>query len=246
MFDGNKILPARIVEWDSAFFGLPIARLDALDGFSYEQISTTLNNLRSNDFKLLYLFAKQEDQKTFDNAVRAGGSPMGSRVVFMMNIKDRKKTKEESRIIEYNHRVVESELLKLALLSGAHSRFNLDENLPKGSFERLYETWISRSVKREIAQNVLVHHSPMDQITGLITLGRADQVGDIGLLSVDPQFQGKSIGTKLINEAVNYFIGQNLSQLQVVTQGNNKAAVNFYTRLGFHKESEYNIFHFWL
>ena len=246
MFENNSISPANNLIWDSAFFGLPIARLDVVQTLSSDQILGLLQKLKSQKVSLLYFFVDQNDKKTFDNALKAGGLPVGSRAVFVIDINNMLYKKKVSNIQEYLDSHVDPVLIDLALQSGLYSRFQMDKNLPEGAFGKLYETWITRSVKKEIAEAVFVYKNNHNEIRGLITLGKSGERGDIGLLGVDTESRGQSIGTKLVDEAVHYFKKKKIRELQVVTQGNNLPAVHFYTKYGFLKESEHYIFHFWL
>ena len=245
MSENNSILPAKILVWDSAFFGLSVARLDVFETLSPDQILILLQKLKQQKVNLLYFFIDQHDKKSFDNALKTGGVSVGSRVVFVMDINNKLYNKKVSNILEYEDKKVHPKLIELALQSGIYSRFQLNKNLPEDAFYRLYQTWITRSVKKEIAEAVFVYENDKE-IAGMITLGKVGERGDIGLLAVDAEFRGQLVGTKLLDEAVDYFKKKNIQELQVVTQGNNKPAVHFYTKYGFLKESEHHIFHFWL
>lgn len=59
-------------------------------------------------------------------------------------------------IVPYTAAAPDSELLSLALNSGEFSRFKLDPLFSAELFEKLYTRWITRSVRKEIAWQVLV------------------------------------------------------------------------------------------
>ena len=68
-----------------------------------------------------------------------------------------------------------------------YSRFRLDPRIPEESFERLYETWIVRSVLGDLADAVLIAGRGTDRgdPAGLISVSLAGGEGSIGLIAVD-------------------------------------------------------------
>lgn len=143
------------------------------------------------------------------------------------------------------NRDVSADLIDLALASGAFSRFKLDKNFRQGEFENLYTVWITRSVKREIADAVYIIR-PHNDILGLITLASLDRAVDIGLLAVAGGQRGKGYGRALV-EAASFQAAQNgLGTISVKTQLDNAAAVAFYRGCGFSIAAVDYIFHVWI
>ena len=60
-------------------------------------------------------------------------------------------------IFSYEDVFPSSKLIDLAIQSGIYSRFNVDKNIGKEKFEELYRLWIIKSVKKEIAKEVIVY-----------------------------------------------------------------------------------------
>ncbi|MHB8876384.1 MAG: GNAT family protein [Myxococcaceae bacterium] len=87
------------------------------------------------------------------------------------------------------HRARDSELTRLALAAGEHSRFNRAPRFPKGGFEKLYRLWIERSITHEIADAVFVARRRAG-LTGLVTVGEKQGRADIGLIAVDASARG--------------------------------------------------------
>ncbi len=76
---------------------------------------------------------------------------------------------ENNFIESYKEKSPDTELIKLAIQSGIYSRFNVDEKIGKQKFEELYSLLLINSLKKEIAQEVLLI-SNETKITGFVTL----------------------------------------------------------------------------
>jgi len=136
-------------------------------------------------------------------------------------------------------------LTELALQSGKYSRFRQDPRFPRELCDKLYTCWITRSVSKEIALEVLVVKEHSD-LLGLITLGTKGGRGDIGLMAVAEHARGKGIGRTLVTDADRFFEERGYTYIQVVTQRRNLAACHLYESCGYKIEKVENVFHFWL
>ena len=135
-------------------------------------------------------------------------------------------------------------LYKLALVSGQHSRFRLDERFSSGKFEDMYKIWVENSINNKIADEIFVYCID-DKICGFITIKITNDVGKIGLLAVDPEYQGLSIGKKLIKFCEAYCFNNEVKYLEVATQFRNDGANNFYTKCGFDVKEIIEVYHLW-
>ena len=175
----------------------------------------------------------------------ASGLLVDKKVTFFKEISETDNITGSQFIKSYNRDYVSDKLKSIALQSGIYSRFNVDPNFKNREFEKLYTEWISKSVQKEIANEVLVYYENGDE-KGLITLGLKDNYGSIGLLAVDEKERGKSIGKKLVQSALIYFKNKKTNIVEVVTQIENKGACGFYESLGFEVKSLVNIYHLWI
>ena len=140
---------------------------------------------------------------------------------------------------------VSSDLENLAALAGTYSHFKTDPKFPHDLFIKLYITWIYNCVNGKTADVVMVSQQN-DKTTGMITVGKKDGRGDIGLLAVYSEFRGQNLGTHLVRAAQKYWLENGLTHGQVVTQKTNKAACGLYEKCGFKQEKCENLYHFWL
>lgn len=224
------------LKWDSDFFGLRIGKCCLNTQSEMNELFSQRKKIRT-DYDLVYLFSENDlqgetecchlvDQKVIYATKPSAGS-------------------SNAHIMEYPTDYVSTALLSLALASGAYSRFKLDDNLPEGSYERLYQRWIELSVAHEIATEVFCFM--MDgEPKGMVTLKRETTDATIGLVATDPQYRGKGIGMSMLEYVKNYCWEQNIKKLTVATQKQNLPACSLYEKAGFTVESCTNIWHWWL
>jgi dTDP-4-amino-4,6-dideoxy-D-galactose acyltransferase len=135
-------------------------------------------------------------------------------------------------------------LINLSIQSGIYSRFNVDKNIGKDKFEKMYTLWIKNSISRTKAKEVLAF-SANNESAGFVTLGESHARADIGIIAVDHNYRGKGIGKALMSSAEKWSsdIGHNV--IQVVTQGDNIPACRLYESCGYKLEKLEFFYHIW-
>lgn len=233
----NSLL-IRTLPWDSDFFHLRIGRVDVHAATDWVLLREMVESGQA-PFDLLYVFSDAELPAPLPAARR-----VDTKIVY------RKKVSPtglpgNGHIREFGETVPDAELYRLALISGQHSRFKVDDRFPEGSYERLYRKWIENSVNGQFADTVLCHVEG-DSKRGFVTLGVKAEEGEIGLIAVDPRWQGHGIGAKLIQAAERRLQARGVDYLEVATQQDNVAACHFYEKCGFVKKSGTDIYHLWI
>ena len=220
----------KYLSWDSEFFGLKIGRVDV---FSIQE----LDQLRTRGYDLVYVFAK----KQFDVANSSNILLIDKKVVFNKKISGIW-NENNNNIVSVNR--ANNSIVDLALLSGNFSRFKLDNRLSH-KFKEMYKTWLQRSLKREIASEVLVYENEGVAL-GFVTINRNSSIATIGLIAVNEMHQGKKIGSALMRAVENWCIKCNVFEIDVTTQLDNKQACYFYERNGYSiKQIDY-IYHYYI
>lgn len=228
------------LDWDSAFFKIKVGKIEVESVENLESIFS-----RQSAFDLLYLFVppgliepKKVEQSfrncvwvdnklTFTKMVSYGFNPTGNKQV---------RTADISHYTEG--------FQSLAFESGKFSRFRMDERFSDDAFKALYSEWMKKSLSREIALEVFyIENNGVE--AGMVTVGEKNGRLDIGLIAVDERFQGQGLGSVLLKKVEAYAFGKGFREIQVVTQGKNLAACNFYKKNGFSVNHEVNIFHVW-
>ena len=226
--------------WDSDFFQKKVGRIVAENTDCIENL---LNETKNNNYQLIYIFGKKDffiDDKILKqfNGLLADRKILYEKEIFEL-------VQSSPIVSEYKNKELISELEQLAYISGEFSRFKLDKNFDKNCFYRMYKIWMENSLKKQIADNIFVVKEN-DVINAMVTLKIDNKRGNIGLIGVSSNTQGKGYGKALINACENELLNKDISKLEVPTQYNNTQACKFYEKCGFKIKEITNIYHFWL
>ena len=216
--------------WDSDFFEIKIASVDA----SHEVADIDLQ-----EFDMFYSFHSNE------NKVFANFQPSfrEHKIIFEKLLGQIKDVDADIRSVDDNFKDV-STLQDLAYESGKHSRFKLDGNFAERQFKNLYNLWITNSLSRQFANDVLVIYQN-DKIGGFVTYKINQEIATIGLIAVLPEFQGQGLGSKLLQRVEYLLFKKEVEKLQIPTQQENLDACGFYTKKGYSILSITPITHYW-
>lgn len=231
------------LKWDSELFGYGIAKITS-NNLTGDNLNKILKNLAGENIRLVYWSIDPKDRTSNNTALANNGTLVDTKITYIKNITETLFEKPEFIYSVINH-PIPTKIISLALQSGLYSRFKNDSHFKNNEFEKLYKAWIENSLNGKIAKDVLVYKEFDDEL-GLITIGVKNNRCNIGLLAVDEKMRGKSIGTLLINAAFEKCKKLGYNDIQVVTQKTNVGACTFYEKMGFEKEKEENIYHFWL
>jgi|WetSurMetagenome_2_1015567.scaffolds.fasta_scaffold59666_2 dTDP-4-amino-4,6-dideoxy-D-galactose acyltransferase len=234
----------QLLEWDTNFFGMKVARIT--DPFmSMEKVASTLAELKLKGFSFIYWPANHEHNEKDIN--KLGGLLVDLKTTFMIDFDSSPLDESLSTdiVVPYSVSMQLQDLETLAIQSGQFSRFAIDPHFPREKFIMLYKTWMNRSLRREIANEVLVIEET-GRVVGMVTLTEKEGRGNIGLIAVDASSRGKKYGETLVRAAQKWFIKNGYKIGQVVTQGNNISAGNLYKKCGYSVEKVEYYYHFWL
>ena len=226
------------LNWDSEFFNLNVGKVE-LTGISLKDITDLYK------YDLVYFFINPNDFSINKQLVEAQALLVDEKVTYCKKVSEISST--DINISSYTRKLMHSDedVVRIGLQSGIFSRFNLDPGFTKNDFERLYTTWMNRSIDREVADEVFVYQEN-DKIIGTVTVREVNNKGDIGIFAVDAMTRGKKIGTKLLNHVNAYCIEKCYEGLQVITQKANADACKFYEKNGFTIDSVINVYHLWI
>jgi dTDP-4-amino-4,6-dideoxy-D-galactose acyltransferase len=233
------------LEWDSSFFGFPIALIQQ-ETVSEEELSSALAQLKAEGVKCVYWPASAAHPELIRLAGKYNGKWVDTKIIYSRNLAGITFNYAEKLYINpYQAAEPDEELIQLAIASGAYSRFKKDERFGWQNFEKLYRQWITDSVKKKIAEAVFVSRFQND-LTGFITAGGKNGIGVIGLVAINEKYRGVGIGNMLMEYTLTWFNKNGYQKVEVATQQENKAACSLYEKFGFRPEKIYHYFHFWL
>ena len=221
------------LDWDSNFFGYSVGKITLDKKQSNSKISTIKRDL--SNYRLIYVFSENQllnDLEVFSD----------EKVI--LEARSNKQRGEINKAIKSATVDDFEQLLPLAITSGRFSRFRLDEKFVNNEFQRLYQEWLTKSIKHVLADEVLIWRDGLT-IAGFVTLKKSNNVIDIGLISTDTQHQGKGIGGALVRAVFHYAISNNYPNVRVPTQRRNTDALAFYKKNDFVEVENTFIYHVW-
>ncbi|MCA9522229.1 MAG: GNAT family N-acetyltransferase [Myxococcales bacterium] len=129
-----------------------------------------------------------------------------------------------------------AQLLDTATSIFRTSHFYVDPFYPEEQANELHRRWLSNCHHGGLADVVLTSREG-DVATGFVTCkvvaaAEGRRIGDIALVGVHRQHQGKRIGTALVAHALRWFASR-CDDVHVRTQAINYGAVNLYEKCGF-------------
>lgn len=233
----------QILDWDTDFFGLKVARITE-PTLEEQELSEIISDLKAKGVNLVYWSSSREIEEVI--LKQYDGILADKKITFTIDLESLNYKKHISTdIVEaFKQSMRISDIQNLAFQSGEHSRFVVDNKIPREKFLGLYSTWIRRSLNKEISEEVFVIRDGK-RVVGMVTLGNKNGRGDIGLLAVDRNYRGKQYGQKLVHASQLWFINSGYQFSQVVTQGANIPACNLYKKCGYSVEAVEYFYHFW-
>jgi len=230
-----------LLEWDSQFFGYPVARV-FFDPAGIDNLDKIMLQIDAGKIHLTYFFVPLKADYLNNQISLKGGISVDQKTIFT------KKSEPHSdfinSIIDYPGGEIDPRLVDLVLQAGSYSRFRIDSNFKNKEYEKLYITWLSNSLNKSIAFKTLVAKRK-DDILGITTIGQKGKHADIGLVAVDENFRGQGIGYDLIHSADSIAFEMGFKEIKVVTQYKNRSACRLYEKCNFSIESITNIYHYW-
>ncbi len=242
---------ARTLPWDSAHFGFQVGEIVS-PNLGDNELAAALSCAQTAQHRLVYWStqARRSLPHRFDDF---GATPVNHRVQYSMDlISDR--TESNPFTVDRGLKIIACPpgpaghaLEELAILAGTHSRFHVDPRISVDRFESLYRIWVNRSTRRELADQVLVvtPSGSINDAVGFITVSRTGDCGQIGLLAVHPDVQGRGVGSLLMAKAHDWMTEHGVRTVSVVTQPENIPACRLYTRWKYMPVNVQAWFHFW-
>jgi ribosomal protein S18 acetylase RimI-like enzyme len=236
--------PIESLEWDSAFFGVPIGRV-SLSSATPEQLSEAAGRADQQGIECLYWLIDGGDAVSPRAAEACGFQLVDVQLTFATKLP---RSVGPDRPPLAHVRLFEPGdlpgLLALARESHRASRYFYDGNFADDRCAALYEEWIKRALRRDSDIVLVTEHEKQPSGYCVCHLS-ADRIGNIGLIAVDPKCHRGGIGTALVSAALDHFERSGMRSATVVTQGRNIASQRLYQRCGFVTESMRLWYHRW-
>jgi dTDP-4-amino-4,6-dideoxy-D-galactose acyltransferase len=247
--DSTGIL--RLLPWDSRYFGFPVARITGAD-LGDAGVSEALRAARARSVRLVY-WAKTPGLSVSPEILQEfAGSLVDQKATFATDLAAQGRSTADAEsspfvVVEHPKGAASPQLLELGVRAGQFSRFQTDPRITAEQFRGLYEIWMDRSTRGELAGAVftaLPREGPAEPV-GVITAAESGRVGQIGLLAVSEGVRGQGIGTRLVKQAHEWMRKVGAGRAEVVTQLANRAACRLYEGCGYRLHDVQDYYHFW-
>ncbi len=233
----------RLLEWDSEFFGLKIARVTArsLDGSLADAVERWC---RKRAVECVYYLSPGDDFRSHRTAWKHGFEFVDVRVTLQREIPGGDSAPADSGTLR---RASEEDIPALKAIAGSVfgiSRFHADSRFSREKADGLYRVWVEKSC-RGYADAVLVAEESGEP-AGFATLRVVeDGVGRLELLGVASGQRGRGVGGRLVQGVLEWCRERGLGRVFTITQGCNTAAQRLYQRAGFSPGGVEIWFHRW-
>jgi len=229
--------------WDSSFFEKKIGKIQ-LNSVPDIEVNTLINLGKTQGFDLIYGFLNLPQTSFPHHFDKFRDWYVTTNILYTISISEHPFGSDPCIRTVFTENDT-SALLNLGIEAGHSSRFKIDGRFPNGSFEKLYQTWVTNSLDKIIADEVIIYDDGTG-ILGFVTVKLNENVATIGLIAVDANARGQRIGAKLMDAVFAYCQKNEIDTVQVSTQMENLGANNFYKQQGFVPLSQTAIYHFWI
>jgi dTDP-4-amino-4,6-dideoxy-D-galactose acyltransferase len=240
-----------VLDWDSEFFGLRIARFA---GARYTRADRDATRRFCDDQAIdcVYILLDAADASSIATAQDGGAHFVDLRTTFeapLLPSPDLTGTHgahglhgpgEVRPAVEHDVPA----LRRLAATSHRDTRFYADSRFDVDRVDLLYQTWIEKSWRGYA--NAVFTFELAGEPAGYVTCHLDDGVtGRIGLIAVRQDLRGRGVGLRLLRAARGWFANAGCRAWMVVTQGSNVPALRLYQNDGFRTTAVQVWLHLW-
>jgi dTDP-4-amino-4,6-dideoxy-D-galactose acyltransferase len=216
----------KLLAWDSRFFGFPIAHADpprreadirAIDAFAAKH-------------GILLVQCCVDVRRTETIALLESGRFhfVDLKMTYSAHLPDVKIRK--SRAVAAAHADIPI-LKKIAADSFTESRYNAFP-FDRAGAARLFGLWVEKAVRRTRDDTCLKIERSGTPV-GFATARSTHRPARVGLVALKKGYRSRGLGRELMHALFRRLLEKKISDLEVVTQGRNIAAQNFYHQNGF-------------
>jgi hypothetical protein len=185
--DTQSLAVGRSLAWDSAFFGVPMARVDYLLASERKQaqpaLAVILDEMRSRGVRHVSARADVADIELTILLESYGFRLMDSLVTYTTRPrKEPPNPVREVGVIRDFHPGDAEELVRIAAeaYQGFRGRFHLDPTIPDERADAFYVEWARQSVAMTMADTILVSEGTGGQLLGFLAFRRREPVSSVG------------------------------------------------------------------
>ena len=234
-----------ILKWDSNL-GYPVCLVTSRK--LTDNIIYRINKfVKKNKVKLIQYLCNCHDRKSVSLAEQNRFAFKDIRLTFEKDLRYNKVAKNS---LNKNFKIAKSkdvkQIYKISDSIYKDSRYYFDQNFDEKKVQEFYNLWLYKAVKNLFDNLCLIYCRNNKPISYCTLRYKNNNEAIIGLFGVSKQFNGKGIGTKLINKVVSFLTAKGYKKITVVTQGRNLYAQRLYQKAGFFTKSTELWYHKWI
>ncbi len=235
-----------VLDWDSQFWGLTVARLRELPRSREDLVAITewcsargvdlvMALVPASSTSALALLSSSHFEE-MDRRLTLVGTPAAASASTVST---------SHTVVRVAHDGDKSRLGDIASVSHRDTRFYRDRRFPASRADDLYRQWITNDIdgRADIVLCADVDGVVVGYISLVINADRA--TATISLIAVDPQYVRRGIATSLVRQGAMFCADQGVTSLSVATQRDNQRAMAFYHSRGFRVAHEDVWLHRW-
>jgi dTDP-4-amino-4,6-dideoxy-D-galactose acyltransferase len=237
------------LQWDSEFFGIKIGQV-RLSGATPEELAAAVAAADLDAIECLYWLVGCEDRRSAIAAQACGFCLVDVRITFDKALigseLDSLASATEPNVPPVRLFVNDDlpAILKLTRQSYRDTRFFCDGNFNEDKCMAMYEQWVQRAVQTR--PDLIFVTGPQGEPSGYFVCHMGDdQIGKMGLMTVDPRWRGTGLGRALVGAVVRHFAGAGMRSVTGATQGRNIVMQRLFQKCGFVTRSVELWYHRW-
>ena len=234
-----------LLDWDSNYFGFPIAQIEK-DTITKYEMDETLNYCYQNKVRLLQFKCDAHNRDSILQAELNKFHFADLRMIFKAKLDSQQEKKDlPCNMIFRKAKIVDIDLLmNLAEKLYVNSRYYFDTNFPRSKVRNFYRDWVRKAVLSkfdDLAWLLCIEN----KIVAFCSVRFFGKKATIGLVGVHPGYIGQGIGRLMLHQTLINLKKHDILQVEVVTQGRNYPAQRLYQKVGFTIQKSQIYYHRW-
>ena len=217
------------IEWDSAFFGKNIARVDVTGPIP--DAATLAKYCHKEQIDLIQACVSATDKNAILTLENLGFDFVDLRLVMSCDLKATPPFEKNNSI----RLSTEADMPQLLAISHhsftAVSRYNWNNFFRTAQIDAFYDLWLENGVKGK-HDDFCLHYQQDDKILGFTTIKIRNHDAYIGIIAVANEYRGKGVGDALVRNVFAYAAQHHLKSVSSATQGKNMATQKLYSKHG--------------
>lgn len=228
-----------IKQWDSDFFGYPVALIGG-DG-QLADFQNLVSSMRLEKVKLAYWFFDQNEKDKKEIADQFNGIALHNRLTHQFDTENKSVENFKSNHIEFL-KTWDDTLFQLILECGNFSRFKVDKTFGEEVYIKLYRRW----TEEMLAKHIVFAFKEGEKIKGCVVLEIKNNKAALHFLAVDISARNSGIGKQITRAAIDIAADQKCESIIVYTHRINTPIWKLFEAEGFQFIKEESVYHFWL